>query len=60
MPKPPLINDPAHWRKRAEQARRIADQLDDPLSKKTMLEIAQSYEKLAARAQTRLGPKMRT
>jgi hypothetical protein len=59
MPKPPLIDDPAHWRKRAEEARRIADELEDSLAKRTMLEIAQSYEKLAARAQ-QLGPDTRT
>lgn len=42
-----LINDSAHWRRRAEEARRLADQLDDPVAKATMVEIAQSYERLA-------------
>jgi hypothetical protein len=40
-------NDPAHWRQCAEEARRVADQLDDPVAKKAMMEIAQSYETLA-------------
>jgi hypothetical protein len=42
------INDPAYWRRRAEEARRIAQQLDDPIAKQAMLEIAQSYESLAS------------
>jgi hypothetical protein len=35
-------------RKRAEEARGVADQLDGPIAKKTMLEIALLYEQLAA------------
>jgi len=40
------INDPAYWRERAEEARRIAEQLADPVAKQTMLEIANSYDKV--------------
>jgi hypothetical protein len=47
MKPPSIANDPAHWRRRAEEARRIADQLDDPIAKKTMRDIATSYERLA-------------
>ena len=43
------LDDPAHWRQRAAESRRIAEQLDDPNQKKTMLEIAESYEQLANR-----------
>lgn len=43
----PPINDPAYWRERAEEARRIAMELADPTSKETMLDIARSYDKLA-------------
>jgi hypothetical protein len=42
-----LINDPAYWRERAEEARRIAEQLADAVAKQTMLEIARSYDNLA-------------
>ena len=42
------LDDAAHWRKRAEEARRIASQLDDPVARQTMLEIAAAYENLAA------------
>ena len=43
-----LINDPGYWRERAEEARRIAEELVDAVDKQTMLEIAASYENLAA------------
>jgi hypothetical protein len=46
-----LLNDPAHWRRRAEEARRIADHLDDPVAKQKMLEVAQHYEQIAAIAE---------
>ena len=55
MNKPSLADDPAHWQRRAEEARRVADQLDDPIAKKTMREIALSYERLAALAEKKRG-----
>jgi hypothetical protein len=54
MPISALLNDPAHWRRRAQQARSVADRLNDPVAKQTKLEIAQEYEQLAAIAKTRL------
>jgi len=53
----PSINDPAYWRQRAEEARRTAGQVDDPLAKKTLLDIARSYEQLSILTQTRLTSK---
>jgi hypothetical protein len=50
-----LLKDPKHWRERADEARRVASQLTDPEAKKTMLEIAASYDRLAERAQIRVG-----
>jgi hypothetical protein len=47
------LNSPAHWRKRAEETRRLANQLSDPVAKQTVMEIAQSYDELAAMAETR-------
>jgi hypothetical protein len=41
------IHDAAHWRVRAEEARRSADAADDPEAKKTLTEIADAYERLA-------------
>jgi hypothetical protein len=45
-----LLKDPAHWRERAEEARRVAETLTDPKARQTMQEIAESYERLAERA----------
>ena len=48
------INDPKHWRQRAEEARTVADEMTHPDSKRKMLRIAADYEELARRAETRL------
>ena len=48
-----FINDPAHWRQRAEEARTIAEQMSDLNSKDAMLRIAKDYERLAERAEHR-------
>ena len=48
------INDPRHWRERAEEARVHAEQITDLDSKTTVLKIAEDYEKLAQRAEQRL------
>jgi hypothetical protein len=57
MNTPSIRDDPAHWRRRAQEARRLADQLDDPITKQTMLDIARSYEQLATLAETKRAPK---
>ena len=41
------LSDPAHWRRRATEARRDAEKLDDPSDKETLLSIAKHYEKVA-------------
>jgi hypothetical protein len=52
---PLLYNDPEHWRERAAEARALADKMTDPIGKKAMLDIAEKYERLAARAVERLA-----
>jgi len=42
------IEGPAYWLRRAEEARRTADEMADPVSKKTLLDMAKAYEELAA------------
>ncbi len=44
------FNDLAHWRHRAEEARRHAAGLTDPVAEETLLAIAQAYEQLALNA----------
>lgn len=45
----------ANWSQLAEQARAMADDMDDALAKKTLLEIAAGYDRLTARALARQG-----
>jgi molecular chaperone GrpE (heat shock protein) len=47
------INDPKHWRERAEETRTVAEEMDHPDSKRKMLRIAEDYEELARRAERR-------
>ena len=54
MPPPQsVINDPEHWRSRAEEARTIAEQMNDLPSKEAMLRIAKDYDRLAKRTEER-------
>ncbi len=41
---------PEHWLSRADEARAIADQMNDPTAKRAMLNIAVQYERLARHA----------
>ena len=47
------LNDPKHWRERAEEARAMADQMTDREARATMLGIADDYELLAKSAEER-------
>jgi cell division protease FtsH len=49
-----LLEDPKYGHERADEARAVAEKLADPESKRRMLEIADSYEHLALRAEERL------
>jgi hypothetical protein len=41
------MDGPAYWLRRAEEARRSADEMADLVSKRTLLGIAKAYEELA-------------
>jgi hypothetical protein len=49
-----LLNNPESWRQRAAEARAIANGMTDPVAKRTMRGVAQSYERLAERAELRV------
>ena len=49
-----LMDDPNHWRNRAEEARAQAEQLNEPQARKIMLDAAADYDRLAERADERL------
>ena len=49
----PVIYDPEHWRKRADEARSLVDDMNDEISKQMMLQIADDYGHLARRAEQR-------
>src|SRR5262249_33481805 len=49
----PYSKIPSHWRKRAEEARSIAQQLSNAEPKRKMLRVAAGFERLADHAQRR-------
>jgi hypothetical protein len=57
---PLKFGTPEHWRKRAEEARTMAQQIEDPDAKRGMLEIAANYEKIAALAELKLAAEQRS
>jgi hypothetical protein len=48
-----FINDPKHWRQRAEEALALADRMNDLQAKAVMIRISYDYESLAKRAEER-------
>jgi hypothetical protein len=47
---PSLVDEAWEWLDRAEQAREVAGQLTDPGAKQAVLQLAESYERLARAA----------
>jgi hypothetical protein len=49
-------DEPEHWRKVAEEVRSEAEQMPNGRAKQIMLNIADTYESIARRAQKRKEP----
>ena len=47
--------DPAYYRKRAKEVRKLADGMSDPEDKQILLKVAEDYEILAKQAEQRLA-----
>jgi hypothetical protein len=41
------IRSPEHWRQRAEEARAMAEQMIDERSQSLLMDVAESYDRLA-------------
>jgi hypothetical protein len=48
-----LSFNPCHWLHRAEEMRALANDMRDDTAKKSLLRLAEEYEKLAKRAEVR-------
>jgi len=49
-----LLNNAIHWHLRSQEARLLANLLEDPEAKAATLKIAEEYEHLAVRAAKRV------
>ena len=49
----PILNDARHWRNRAGEARKLAQQISDPVARGSMSAIAVEYDLIAERALAR-------
>ena len=47
-----ILNEALEWLDRAEQAREVAGQLTDPAARKAVLDLAESFDRLARAAAT--------
>jgi len=52
---PELLNDPNHWRAKAQVARSQAETMKDEVAKKTMEGVIGTYERLALAAEGKLA-----
>jgi hypothetical protein len=55
---PIIFDTPGHWRERAEEARTMAASVKDREVRRAMLDVAESYEKLAMLAGARASGRL--
>jgi len=48
-----ILDDPEHWRDRADEIRSLAEQMSDAQTRRMLGGVADDYEKLAKRAEER-------
>jgi hypothetical protein len=53
-PDPDRLDDPKHWRDKADEARAKAEDMVDVEARQTMERVAEEYEELADRAERQL------
>jgi hypothetical protein len=53
-----ILDNPAHWRARAEESRALAEELHEPEARRLMLQVAESYDRLANNADKRWAEKV--
>jgi hypothetical protein len=51
---PSKFDDPAHWDKLAQETRALAKRVSFDVANKRLLELAQDYDRIAARIHERL------
>ena len=51
------INYPEYWRRRAEEARALAEMIEDPEAKRMMMGVVEGYDRLAEYAEARQAAK---
>jgi hypothetical protein len=56
---PSILNEALEWLDRAEQAREVPGQLTDPSARKAVLELAESFDRLARAAAPGRAPEKR-
>jgi hypothetical protein len=49
------LDDPEHWRSRAEEAKTLAELMQHPDTRRIMLGIAEGYERIARHIEIRLS-----
>jgi hypothetical protein len=50
-----FINDPSHWRKRAEETRDLAKRVIDDAARKRLSDLAKEFERIAMSVEDRMN-----